>query len=98
MSAETAILLELRSLRADVAATQRQLDLIAGRLAGAADRLTTAEACAYARCSRTQLYRWRGAGAVTYHEGPRPWSRDELDQVLRGLPPPTETRGRRRSS
>jgi uncharacterized coiled-coil protein SlyX len=99
LSTETAILLEIRTLRTEQAARmeamQRQLDLLAQRMPDIPEQLATREAARYARVSPNTLYRWRDEGRLTYHDGPRPWSRAELDQALAGAPVSRETRGRR---
>lgn len=100
MSTETALLVAIIELRKDLAdrleALQRQLELVASRLGGVPDRLSTREAARYAGVSSDTLYAWRDRGRLTYHEGPRPWSRVELDAALAGAPRSNEVRGRRR--
>ena len=97
LSTETVILLELRAIREELVRTNRRLDVLGTRVTARADRLRTCEAAALAGVDRRTLLRWAEQGRLTHHDGPRPWSRDELDACLEGRPPAVvETRGRRR--
>lgn len=85
MSTESATLLAIQALRREVESLGRHLELVASRTQAAPDRLSTREASKYARCSSTTLYTWRDRGWLVYHEGPRPWSRADLDRCLTGV-------------
>lgn len=102
MSSETAILLaikELSTAQAErIAALERQVKLLAERLPGMPDYLSTREAVRYTGRSKTTLHRWRDEGLLVKRTGRLPWSRVELDHCLAGAPINTETRGRRRAA
>ena len=102
MSADTAILVELRQLRAQVTRIEARLDVASP--APWSDRLTTAQAVIYVRqahhlprFSARTLYKWLAVGRLSDVSSPRRWVRSELDQCCSGTPISAEGRGARRA-
>jgi hypothetical protein len=103
MSADSAILLEVRALRADVQRLAARLDATAPT--PWPDRLSTREAVLYvrlaykrARFSARTLSKWRAAGRLTAITNPPRWLREEIDRCFAGVPATSEARGARRSA
>ena len=103
MSAETAILVELREVNSRLARLEARLDATAPT--PWPDRLRTTEAVLYVRhayriprfAART-LYKWLASGRLSDLQRPRRWSRDELDRCCSGTPISFENRGARRGT
>lgn len=91
MSAETAVLLEVRELRKDVQRLVARLDVLSPT--PWPDRMSTREAVLYVRVAygrprfnaRT-LYRWLAEERLTELAHPRRWLRGELDTCAGGTP------------
>lgn len=102
MSAESAILLRLDALTAEVRGLRAALAV--RTTTPWPDRLTTQEAVAYvrtaygrARFAARTLRAWRAQGRLTRYS-PCRWDRVEIDRELAGVPVSEEARGRRRVS